>query len=393
MGKKRILGITTIRSDYDLMSSLYRRLSDDSEIELSLIVAGTHLSATYGNSIELIKKDGIRILSTFETLLDSDSLQSRLKSASLLLLSTIDLAASYSPDLIMYAGDREDTIIGALLGAYLEIPTAHFYGGDHAKDGYVDNPVRHAVSKLSTIHFVSHEQHRRRLLLLGELPDRIHVVGNIGIDNFVRHVSMPVADIKKRFSLRKGFDGFALLIFHPVSEERAQAGGYFENILRVLKVQGINAFVSVPNSDPGNRNILKIIQQYKKDDNFVFYQNLERNLFLSIYKQSRFIIGNSSSGICEAASIPIPAINVGPRQVGRLADKNVIFCGTDLVSIEKAVRKAASEGLLQKLGSLKNSYGDGKSTERAYAIIKSLIRTTKLRSLLFKKEDILELSR
>ena len=289
---KKIIGITSIRSDYDLMSGLYKRLMDDKEIELRLLVSGAHLSKTYGYSVELIEKDGLPILAKLETLIDSDSMQSRLKTASLLLQNSIDIVAQYNPDLIMYVGDREDVLIGAMLGAYLEIPTAHFSGGDHVKDGHVDNPVRHATSKLSTIHFVSLEEHKNRLLRMGEPAERIYRIGNMALDAFNSHLPISNNNIRSRFGIDNDFDEYALVIFHPVSSEKEKANIYFSNILKCLKELNINAFVSYPNTDPYNKSIIEVIEKNKADNNYVFYKNLDRDLFLSIYKNCQFIIGN-----------------------------------------------------------------------------------------------------
>lgn len=162
--KKKILGITTIRSDYDLMSGLYMKINADDNFTLKLIVAGAHLSSSYGKSVELIKKDRLNILLEIETLINSDTRISKIKSASLLLQNSIEIINKYKPDLIIFAGDREDTIMAAMIGSFLHIPTAHFYGGDHVMDGNVDNPVRHAVSKLSSFHFVSTQVHYDRLI-------------------------------------------------------------------------------------------------------------------------------------------------------------------------------------------------------------------------------------
>ena len=171
--KKRVLGISGIRSDYDLMSGLYRRLAVDPELDFRLLVGGAHLSKTYGYSLDLIRADGIPVLATIENLIDSDSISSRLKSASIMLQTAVDVVAQWRPDLILYAGDREEVWIGALLGNYLEIPTVHFYGGDHTDSWHIDNPVRHAASKLSTFHVVPTDEHRRRLIALGEPDSRI----------------------------------------------------------------------------------------------------------------------------------------------------------------------------------------------------------------------------
>jgi UDP-N-acetylglucosamine 2-epimerase len=158
--------------------------------------------------------------------------------------------------------------------------------------------------------------------------------------------------------------------------------------LKALKNKNINAIVSAPNTDPGNRKIFKVIEKYKNDKDFVFYKSLERDIFLSIYKQSDFIIGNSSSGVVEAASIPIPAVNVGLRQVGRYSGDNIVFCDIDIVSIEKAIEKVINKDFLNALYGFKNPYGDGNSSVKAYEIIKK----TDFKKFLLKKEDALELS-
>ena len=186
----KILALSTIRSDYDLMSGLYKALNDDPDIELKLLIAGAHLTATYGMSLSQVEEDGFDILLKSETLLDSDSPAGRLKSASIMLFGFIDTVAAYKPDLILYAGDREDVIIGALMGGYLSIPTMHFFSGDHAADGHVDNPIRHATTQLSTYHCASVEEHAERLRAIGEPDERISVVGSIALDKFVSHESM-----------------------------------------------------------------------------------------------------------------------------------------------------------------------------------------------------------
>ena len=170
---KKIVAFTAIRSEYDLLSSLYKLLNNDENIDLRLIVSGAHLSKTYGYSVKDIEADGLNILAKIETLLDSDTRASRIKSASILLQSSIDVIANYNPELIIFAGDREEVMVASLIGGYLEIPTIHFFGGDHVEDSHVDNPVRHAASKLSSVHFVSTLEHKKRLIAMGEKEKRI----------------------------------------------------------------------------------------------------------------------------------------------------------------------------------------------------------------------------
>ena len=384
---KKILALTSIRSDYDLMYSLYRLLADDPDIDFRLLVSGAHLSSTYGMSVEQIKNDCFEILLALETLIDSNSPQARLKTASLFLQNTIDIVSQFCPDLILFAGDREDVIMGGLLGGFLEIPTIHFYGGDHVQDGHIDNPVRHATSKLSTAHMVCLEEHRYRLIRMGESPERIFTIGSIALDRFVTHRPKSSRDLKRMLGVDDSFSNFAIVIFHPVAEEKKICHCIFENILLALKKMGIRAFISAPNTDPGNKNILEVVESYRNDPDFVFYKNIDRDAFLSIYKNSRFIIGNSSSGILESASVPIPAINVGLRQHKRRANENVLFCATDLLSIQRAIDRVTGDAFLAKIANMENIYGDGNSANRAYEVI----RNFNFKALLYKKEDPLRL--
>ncbi|HHC11543.1 MAG TPA: UDP-N-acetylglucosamine 2-epimerase (hydrolyzing), partial [Campylobacterales bacterium] len=347
----KILALTSIRSDYDLLSPLYRLLDDDKEIDFRLLVSGAHLSKEFGYTKQYIEKDGFNILLEIETLINSDSLSSRLKTASIFLQNSIDIVSQYSPNVILYAGDREDVIIGALLGIYLNIPTIHFYGGDHENDGHQDTYVRHATSKLSALHFVSTENHKKRLICMGENPSSIYNIGSISLDKFN---NFKKKSIQKYFK-RDSFESFALVIYHPLQNEVSEK--VFKNILSVLEKNNIRGIVSYPNTDPGYVEINKVINENIHNKNFIFYKNLERDLFLSLFSDCDFIIGNSSAGIHEAATIKKAAINVGFRQMDRESSENVIFCDSEKVSIDKAIKRINSIDFQTKLINMKNIYG------------------------------------
>jgi UDP-hydrolysing UDP-N-acetyl-D-glucosamine 2-epimerase len=383
---KKILAISGIRSDYDLMSVLYRRLVADPEIDFRLIAGGAHLSKTYGQSIELIRADGIPLLAAIESLIDADSTSARLKSASIMLQNSIDVVAAWKPDLILYAGDREEVWIGALLGIYLDIPTIHFYGGDHTNSWHPDNVVRHAVSKLSTLHVVTTEEHRDRLRAMGEPDWRIRVLGSLALDNFLAQVRADSVQIGGWDEVSQGMGNWALVLFHPDPSEGDIAGSICRNILLEVKAAGLGACVGYPNSDPANRDIIAAFAEFENEPRFFFYRNLERAQFISLYKRSQFIIGNSSSGIMEAASIPIPAINVGVRQRGRCAGKNVIFVDSDRQSLRKAIGAVMDPVFRKSIAGMSNPYGDGRSCDGAY----SLIVNTNFSKLSHKTEDPLD---
>lgn len=383
---KKILGITNIRADYDLLYGVYKNLDRDPDTDLRLLVGGAHLSPTYGTSVENIEEDGFTILAKIETLIDSNTPQSSLKTAAIFLQNAADIVAQYAPDAILYAGDREDVVMGGLLGAYLHIPTFHFYGGDHVVGGHVNNPVRHATSKLSTFHLVSLPSHKKRLMSMGEPEKRIFVTGSPALDRFDDHKNYDKSYFEEYFDLPFALDRYALVIFHPHDLERETGNRYFENILTSLEEMGYTSFVSYPNTDSGNKNIIEVIEKYRDKDSFIFYKNLNRDLFLSLFKKASFLIGNSSAGILEAASVPLPAINIGKRQLGREANKNVIFTDPDEQSIKKAIRKASSDAFKERIRGVKNIYGGENSSDKAAEIIKNY----ELDNMVYKTEDPLD---
>ncbi len=380
----KILALTSIRSDYDLLSPLYKLLHEDDEVDFKLLVSGAHLSEQFGLTKTQIVNDGFDILLEIETLINSDTLKSKLKTASIFLQNSIDVVANYNPNLIIYAGDREDVIMGGLLGLYLHIPTMHFYGGDHETAGHEDTVIRHATSKLSTYHCVSNQEHGNRLLKMGESSDRIFNIGSIALDRFNNFEAM---DLEKVF-YKLRIDGIvkknvALLIYHPSPDLSENNSKIFSNILEALEENGIFTFVSYPNTDKNHEQIIQIIDKNLNNSNFYFFKNLDRDIFLSVFKQSKFIIGNSSAGMLEAASIPIASINVGTRQTGRDSNKNVVFIGTSKKEINKNIKRVMVIDFLDKIKDVKNMYGDGNSASKAYDLIKSINLKAKLK----KNED------
>lgn len=386
MSIKKVLAFTGIRSDYDLMSGLYKKINEASEFELGLIVSGAHLSDHYGYTVQYIKQDGLPIIARIESLIDSNSTASRIKSASIVLQNCIHTVESFAPDVILFAGDREDVIIAAMIGAYLEIPTIHFFGGDHASDGNVDNPVRHATSKLSSIHIVMNEIHKQRLIALGEPERRIFVMGNPALDKFI---SEPIIERGKLIQtlVNHNLQQYAIMIHHPILGHSEMAGQYFEEILSVLKEKKIFTFVSFPNTDAGNKESISIIKKYKGDPNFMFYKNLERKFFVNLLRHALFIIGNSSLGLLEAPMMPLGVVNVGARQRGRLAAQNVIFVDQGVENIKNGIEQVCSEEFQKNLCNTKSPYGNGQSVNSVF----KLLKTIDLAAFMHKEEDPLKL--
>lgn len=380
----KVLALTSIRSDYDLMSPLLVRLRDDADVELRLIVGGAHNSPSFGSTHRQVEADGFDVLLRVESLLDADTKSARLKGAAVLLLSIVDAVSGFAPDLILYAGDREEVLIGAMLGGYLGIPTAHLYAGDHAADGYIDNPVRHATSKLSTIQLVSTQEHHDRLRAIGEPEHRIFVVGSIALDRFADATTD--TGVVDRVAGHHVERPAALFIYHPIGDEAQQAGRIVADAIDALVGEGFHVFVGAPNSDAGNRSVRAAIEQAATQPHCTAYGNLPNDEFVALFKAARIMAGNSSAGLLEAASIPIPVVNIGARQRGRLAGPNVVFVGTEGEEIRTGVAQAASAEFRAALAGMANPYGDGRSAERVHGLLTSL----DLPSLLAKSEDPLD---
>ncbi len=370
----KILAISSIRSEYDLMSNLYQLLHADPDIDLQLIVSGAHLSDAYGYSVSHIRDDGLNILAELETLISSDSKSSQLKTASLFLSSSIDIVKMYAPDIIIYAGDREDVLVGGMLGLFLGIPTVHFFGGDHASDGHIDNPLRHATSKISSAHFVSNIDHKRRLIAMGEREERIFLIGSVALDKFIQEPVIDILNVLKQMGANEHAYEKPLVtfIFHPIAEEKKLAEYFIKNSVSALIDQGFHVCIGGTNTDPGNFQILDILEQLSLKSEVTFYKNLPRTEFVNLLRYSKMIVGNSSTGLLEAASLKLPAINVGGRQFGRLCGSNVIFSNGTYEDIVHSIKVALSDDFQSQLQTLKNPYGDSNSSVIAAKLLKDI---------------------
>jgi len=381
----RILGLTSIRSDYDLMSGVYRALHDDPAVDLRLLVSGAHLSPQFGRTVDFIVKDGFALLGDVESLISGDTRSSRLKTAANLLNGSIDLIRAYAPDLMIFAGDREDVLVAATIGAFLDIPTVHFFGGDHAADGHVDNPVRHATSKLSTAHFVSIEEHRQRLLRLGEADRRISVIGSVALDKFVSEPPLGKEEVLREMRAKPhaADHPLAVLIFHPVDQERATAPVFVRDAVNAMIDRGYHVMIGAPNPDPGNNGLMEVLREAGRQEQVTYYGNTSRACFVNLMRHASLMIGNSSAGLLEAASVRLPVVNIGERQRGRTCGANVLFCDGDRAAIEATLDTVRAEDFQGRLSGLVNPYGDGRSAAKAAALLTSI----DFRSLIKKTED------
>jgi UDP-hydrolysing UDP-N-acetyl-D-glucosamine 2-epimerase len=385
MSSKRILAFTGIRSDYDLMSYIYKSVDSDPRFHLRLLCYGAHLLPKYGLSIKGIEADGLEIFAKISNLSENDSPSERLVAAGKLMLEAVPLISKNTPDMILYAGDREDALIAAEISGYLRIPGIHFFGGDHATDGNIDNPVRHAISKLSTYHFVSAEQHKTRLLKMGEPESRISVCGSPSLDKLLSEPALTKNELSKVF-LKEGSAWpmkTALFTYHPMYGEEPVAGVHVTAAIQALLARNYFVFCNSPNIDAGNSKIFKAIAAFQNRPDVAVFKNASRTHFVNLMRHVDLIAGNSSAGVIEAATLKKPVINIGNRQFGRLAGQNVVFCKNDVTSIHLALETVESPAFTASFKNLTNPYGDGKSVPR----IVERLHSMNFYNILEKKED------
>lgn len=367
---RRVLGVTGIRSEYDIMSSVFRAIDNHPELELGLVVTGAHLAPAYGHTIDEINKDGFEIVDRIESLINSDSLSARVKGLAVQLQGMVQTIARVEPQFLLVLGDREEAISTALAGAYMNIPVAHIGGGDRVV-GNVDDQVRHAVTKLAHLHFATNQESYDRIIRLGEQPFRVFNTGNPGLDRLIDTPEISSSELSRRlgFEIEDG-EPFILLIQHVISTEVSQAYAQMKSTLEAVKELRIKTVLIFPNSDAGSQQIIKAITEYSGLP-FVFTaRNIPRLEFVNIFRRAGCLLGNSSAGILEAPLLKLPVVNVGNRQKGRLHAENVQFVPHDKEAISAAVKKALyDQAYRSRVAKCVSPYGDGRTSQRIADIL------------------------
>lgn len=370
MKKRIVLGVTGIRSEYDIMSSVFRAIQQHPALELQLIVTGAHLSDLYGNTVQEIEKDGFFIADEVESLINGDRASSRVKGLAIQLQGMVQTVSRVNPDFLLVLGDREESMSTALVGAYMNIPVAHIAGGDRVI-GNVDDQVRHAVSKLAHLHFVTNQESYDRLIKMGEQPFRVFNVGNPGLDRLlmVPQLSLPQLSQRLGFEIKEN-EPFILMIQHVISTEIDQAFEQMQITLEAVKELGIKTVLIYPNSDAGSQQIIKAIEQYRNLPFLCIAKNLPRIEFVNLMRRAGCLLGNSSAGIMEAPLLKLPVVNVGNRQKGRLHAENVQFVPHDVKAICSAVSKALfDQAYRAEVARCSNPYGDGHASEKIAKVL------------------------
>lgn len=368
---KKICVVTGSRAEYGLMSRLMRLIDDDPEFTLQIVATNMHLSPEFGLTYREIEADGFAIDRKVEMLLSSDSANGTVKSIG---LGTIGLADAYSalqPDLILILGDRYEMLAAVAAALIYKIPVGHISGGDVTEGAY-DDAIRHAITKMSHLHFPTTERYRQRVIQLGESPERVFNTGALNIDN-IRHTELlPLAQLQK--SLNFPVDGnTALVTFHPETLQQASPAAQFDVLTEALdSFPDLKLIFTKPNSDTRGRELIVQLDRYVsgQPERAVAFTSLGHRRYLSCFNQVGLVIGNSSSGISEAPSFHIPTVNIGDRQKGRLHSGSVIDCPVEKDSIAAAIRKARSPHFREQIKAIKNIYEQPETAARIVAILK-----------------------
>jgi UDP-N-acetylglucosamine 2-epimerase (hydrolysing) len=349
---KKVVFLTGTRADFGKIKSLIKILEGNPEFEIFVFVTGMHLQHEYGYTLIEIENCNFKNVHTFENHTCESTMD-------LTLAKTIqgfsNFCKTISLDLVVVHGDRVETLAGAIVGSLNNILVAHIEGGELS--GTVDELIRHSVSKLSHIHFVSNEEAAKRLMQMGEVDTSIYTIGSPDIDIMFSD-SLPSLEIVKAY-YEINFEKFAIAMFHPVTTEAEQMQKYAESFVESLLVSSHNYVVIYPNNDLGSKYIINAYKKLKANSRFRVLPSLRFEYFLTLLKNSDFIIGNSSAGIREAPYYGVPVINIGTRQQNRTVNSDIINVNYE----SKNINKALSEIINHKLKNVNVNFGSGSSAE------------------------------
>ena len=366
-----VMAVTGIRSEYDLMYPLLNEMHNSDNFDVSVVVTGAHLTPLHNYSVKEIEQDGFTICSRIETTIEQDDTTNRVLSCALLMKGLGEAVEEHSPDLLLVLGDREEPLVAAMVGNYMNVPIVHLAGGDstNPEGGNVDEQSRHATTKLSHLHLTMTSSHSERILKLGEEPWRVHTVGSGGVDRLRLTPHLSRDALRKATALHTE-SPYAVFIHHPLNGDFAIAKLEISAGVKKATEAGLQVIMGVPNSDPGSVEIVKFINGL---EGVQVYKNLSRDAFINLLRHADLLMGNSSLAFHEADYLGLPAINIGERQRGREHSGNVIFCESNEDAVGKAAQTALyDETFRDQLNPNQSLYGDGLMASRVLKILMEL---------------------
>jgi UDP-hydrolysing UDP-N-acetyl-D-glucosamine 2-epimerase len=382
--KRKIAAVTTSRADFTALYWPLHDLASHPEVDLRIIAFGPHLSPEFGSTIREIETAGFHVDARIECLLSSDSDVGMAKTIGLATLSLADCLGEMRPDLLLVTADRYEMLAPASVALALRIPVAHIEGGE-ISEGAIDDAVRNALTKLSHVHFTSTELARARVVAMGEEEGRVHRTGAPSLDHLRRSPLLSREQLEQRLELDLSRSA-AIVTYHPATIARdttREADALFEALQAVPE----QVLFCYPNADAGSRALIGRIEAFLGVCGGRVFVNLEPLVYWSLLRQVELLVGNSSSGIIEAASFALPAVNVGIRQQGREHGPNVLHAEPDAASILDRIQTARSEEFRRSLRNMPNLYGDGCASQRIVSVLASLPLGE---TLLMKRSRVIE---
>lgn len=367
--KKRIGILTSTRAEYGLLKTLYEKLLEVPEFQVGMIVTGTHLLPEYGYTFSEIEKDGVEVDEVLPVQMCSKDAKGICFSMAKTIEVFSDFFSNRNYDMLIVLGDRYETLSVCIAAMNFKIPIAHLHGGE-TTEGAIDEAIRHSITKMSYLHFTSMEKYRKRVIQLGENPDRVFNVGALGVENILKAPLMSKEELEKsiEFQLDKPYGVFT---YHPVTLEKRNMSEEIWKVLNAIeKFPELKFIMTKANADAGGETVNKILEDFSRQhDNIFLTDSLGMVRYLSALKYCAFVIGNSSSGILEAPSFGIPTINIGDRQKGRIQADSVYNVPEDTNAIEEGIRYVVSEEVKRNAKTSKNPYGDGETSQKIVDLI------------------------
>lgn len=366
---RKVCVVTGSRAEYGLLRWVMDEVRRAEDMTLQVVSTGMHLSPQFGLTRREIEAHGFSIDRQVETLMDSDTLSGVTKSLGLGVIGFADALKDLSPDIVVLLGDRYEILAAAVAALIARVPVAHLHGGE-LTEGAFDDAIRHSITKMSHLHFVSLEEYRRRVIQLGENPKNVHLVGAMGIDSIRKLELMDRETLEKELDFELGKRNL-LITFHPVTLGKNSGEEQMKELLRALEDLNDTHFIfTMPNADPGSRVLFELIKSFvDRHPRARAYTSLGQRRYLSCMQQVDGMVGNSSSGLVEMPAFKKGTVNVGERQKGRLKGGSVIDCAPTRADIAVALEKLYSEEFQHALKGVANPYGDGRASERVVEVI------------------------
>jgi UDP-N-acetyl-D-glucosamine 2-epimerase, UDP-hydrolysing len=368
---RKVCVVTGTRAEYGVLRNILANIKKSDKLKLQLVVTGAHLSTEFGYTINEISEDEFEIDEQVHILMNDSNRGNIAKEMGMLMIQLSQTFERLKPDILLILGDRYEIFAAVSAAMVMNIPIAHISGGE-ITEGAIDEQIRHAVTKISHIHFPGAKEYYQNIINMGEESWRIFEVGDPGIENIKLMNFLDKKELKKQLNIE--VDRNTLLVtYHPVTLENDRLSFQIENLIRALDKINTKMIVTYPNADNGGSYIIKKLEDFAKvNSNVHLFKNLGSVKYLSVMKLCGAVIGNSSSALIEAPYLKVPVVNIGNRQKGRLMADNIISCSNEYEEIVKAINKSLSNKFREKVKNVKSLYGEGNTSEEIVKILESI---------------------